>query len=215
MTDINTVRMEKMTLRDLLRGTVTKRWHTVPTTSEQNLAEHSHQVGIIAEAILKDFYMRQYGSTPPFEALYISLKYAQLHDLPEVVLGDIPSPAKAAYKAMIPGFDAALKKMEHQLIPELGVLEEAMKQYPYLPIFLKCADIIEAKLFFTYARGRDECQTRIVMEKLEAELATVTDKLQRTPDVFTNASNAIQSVYAEVFADASELLRAETQYART
>lgn len=207
---MNTNTLEKMTLRDLLRGAFANRWHTVPTVMAQNVAEHSHQVGLIAEAMLVQYYALAHQEKPTIEARYLCLKYAQLHDLPEVLLGDLPSPVKALMKQEIPGFAEALRAMEHKLIPELAELEEAMQRHPYLPVFLKAADIVEAQLFFSHAKGRDEEQTRIVADKLDALLQDTIKKGEMVSPHSEAMKGAIDQVCASIFGQGSSaVIRSE------
>jgi len=73
-----------MKINDILRASGVKRWHIVRTVQPQSLAEHTFDVVMIARAIAKVAAMDDYEIT----------KEALLHDLDEVVTGDIPTPTK-------------------------------------------------------------------------------------------------------------------------
>jgi 5'-deoxynucleotidase YfbR-like HD superfamily hydrolase len=167
-----------LTTRDRLRSRSVDRWHTVLTSTKQNIAEHSHCMGIIAEALLEEIYNSTadslQGKSPSIEERYAVLKYAQLHDLPEVVTGDMSSPFKRFLKERLAGFDALMDEVEHSLLPELEKLNEYMNtEQRHLPIVLKMADMLEAYSYFLVGRGLDVQHNDVVLGKLNEYLTTL------------------------------------------
>lgn len=73
-----------MKINDILRASGVTRWHIVRTVRPQSLAEHTFDVVMIARAIAK---IAGYDD-------YEIIKAALLHDLDEIVTGDIPTPSK-------------------------------------------------------------------------------------------------------------------------
>lgn len=73
-----------MKINDILRASGVTRWHIVRTVRPQSLAEHTFDVVMIARAIAKKAGIEDYEIT----------KAALLHDLDEIVTGDIPTPTK-------------------------------------------------------------------------------------------------------------------------
>ena len=73
-----------MKINDILRASGVTRWHIVRTVRPQSLAEHTFDVVMIARAIAKIAGVDDYEIT----------KAALLHDLDEIVTGDIPTPTK-------------------------------------------------------------------------------------------------------------------------
>lgn len=73
-----------MKINDILRASGVTRWHIVRTLRPQSLAEHTFDVVMIARAIAK---IAGYDD-------YEIIKAALLHDLDEIVTGDIPTPTK-------------------------------------------------------------------------------------------------------------------------
>ncbi|MHA2047659.1 MAG: YfbR-like 5'-deoxynucleotidase [Candidatus Thorarchaeota archaeon] len=73
-----------MKINDILRASGVTRWHIVRTVRPQSLAEHTFDVTMIARAIAKIAGYEDYEIT----------KAALLHDLDEIVTGDIPTPTK-------------------------------------------------------------------------------------------------------------------------
>lgn len=76
----------ELTLRQMLRASYVHRWHIINVVKPQSVAEHTFNVCLIAECISK--LLDQENEIPD---LY---RYALHHDIPEVVIGDIPTPAK-------------------------------------------------------------------------------------------------------------------------
>lgn len=73
-----------MKINDILRASGVTRWHIVRTVRPQSLAEHTFDVTMIARAVAKIAGYEDYEIT----------KAALLHDLDEIVTGDIPTPTK-------------------------------------------------------------------------------------------------------------------------
>lgn len=73
-----------MKINDILRASGVTRWHIVRTVRPQSLAEHTFDVVMIARAIAK---IAGYDD-------YEIIKAALLHDLDEIITGDIPTPTK-------------------------------------------------------------------------------------------------------------------------
>jgi len=79
--------MVNLTLRDVYRASDVMRWQIVKTQKQQSLADHSYQVAMIS---LRLCYLMQKDDR--FRAA--CLEYALVHDLPEVLTGDMATPLK-------------------------------------------------------------------------------------------------------------------------
>lgn len=78
-----------MKINDILRASGVTRWHIVRTVRSQSLAEHTFDVTMIARAIAK------LAGVDDNEII----KAALLHDLDEIITGDIPTPTKERARA--------------------------------------------------------------------------------------------------------------------
>lgn len=78
-----------MKINDILRASGVTRWHIVRMVRPQSLAEHTFDVVMIARAIAAIAGVDDYEIT----------KAALLHDLDEIVTGDIPTPTKDRARA--------------------------------------------------------------------------------------------------------------------
>jgi 5'-deoxynucleotidase YfbR-like HD superfamily hydrolase len=154
-----------LTLRDRLRSRNVGRWHTVLTNIPQNIAEHSHGMGIIAEHILLKL-MNQAEKTATMTDRFVVIKYAQVHDLPEIVTGDPSSVFKRFLRSNLSGFDGLMDELESHLVPELKDLELEFEARPYLSVICKAADLLEAFSYFLVAKGADEQHNKVVIGKL-------------------------------------------------
>jgi hypothetical protein len=72
----------------------TKRWHLVDTYRQQTLAEHSANVAMLAGYISVTCPQMYFGNYS------IAVATALVHDIGEVLLGDLPTPTKQFVKGM-------------------------------------------------------------------------------------------------------------------
>lgn len=127
-----------MNIQDILRASHTMRWTIVNTAVPQSVAEHSFNVTMIARAIAKVLFVPDANIT----------RIALQHDLDEVILGDIPSPAKKRGMRP-PSLDA---KNQHGSTQENAIV--------------KAADWIEAYNFInTNGMGRHADKIKILTRK--------------------------------------------------
>ena len=163
-----------LTFRDKLRSRNVDRWHTVATTVKQNIAEHSHCLGIIAEELLTRLYTGKGKGS--LEERYTLLKYAQIHDLPEIITGDMSSVFKRLLRENVTGFDAFMDAIELQMLPELQEINQTFSNYPHLKVICKAADLLEAHSYFLVAKGADEQHNAVIFEKLHKYLLEAVNK---------------------------------------
>ncbi len=126
--------MKSLTLYDYLRVGHVKRWHNVNTTREQTVAEHSYMVTVIAiHLATKIVGDPAFTAQVAFEALF--------HDSVEVVLGDMPTPAKRFLREFTSNA-AIFEQMEKMLMPKVPYrLQPSSKG---VTTYVKMADRIEA-----------------------------------------------------------------------
>lgn len=116
-------------LHDYLRLQHVKRWHIVNTIKEQTVADHSWAVSLIAMDVLKRAGDEHFAAQATL--------YATVHDLDEVFVGDIPTPAKQALGLEVP--DDLLHDVK-QIIDGTPIAAK---------MAVKLADFIEAEYFLT------------------------------------------------------------------
>ena len=118
-------------IRDVMRLSSIKRWGIIEMSRSQSVAEHSYNVAMISIEILSNMGMRD--SNLLSDAMYWSL----VHDLPELVTGDMPTPIKP----FIDFYD-----MEQSLFPKYKEAEEDIEE-PLVKKVVKAADFVEALQF--------------------------------------------------------------------
>lgn len=121
----------KMKLCDLMRLQHTMRWSIVPTTRTQSVAEHSFNVAMIAGRIARH--------APICIDAGVLREAALMHDAPEAILGDMPTPTKS--KMRDAGFEPST--IETMVC---GPMAKLPIQYNYI---IKAADILEGIHFLT------------------------------------------------------------------
>lgn len=161
-----------LTVRDRVRARNVKRWHTCDTVSEQTVADHSHGVGVIAEEMLERLLLNT-GVSPTIEDRYYLLKYSQVHDLPEIICGDMSSVFKKWLSNASTDFAQILDVVEEKLLPELAVIKDHFKTKPYLTVICKIADILESYNFISLSMGLDKQHNDHIIEKLDAALLSI------------------------------------------
>ncbi|QGH73623.1 MAG: putative hydrolase of HD superfamily [Podoviridae sp. ctpVR23] len=115
----------KMKLCDLMRLQHTQRWTIVPTTRPQSVAEHSFNVALIAARIAR--------YSPVSFDLAVLGQAALMHDAPEAVLGDIPTPTKSKMRDI--GFEPSQLEFMIQ-----GQMSKLPCHYEFV---IKAADILD------------------------------------------------------------------------
>lgn len=87
--------MPALTLVEKLRSGHVKRWNIVRVAREQTIAEHMYRVWLITTELC--------GVLEVSGAVKVTAaQWALVHDLPEVIIGDVPTPTKTAIKEKAP-----------------------------------------------------------------------------------------------------------------
>ncbi len=137
--------LPKLTLADLARSGHVSRWHSVRTSRDQTLAEHHYMVTRISNRMAKDIL----GSDLDDSGLLQIMEYASLHDTPELLMGDLPSPLKRHIEH-ISGKNNPIKAIEHEIAPWLTEMRASIRRTnPEYLLIVKLADIMDALVFIT------------------------------------------------------------------
>lgn len=124
-------------IQDVLRAGHIKRWNIINTTRQQTLAEHLFNVAMIADALSNALEKTEYRD--------IILAWALIHDVPEVVCGDTPTPTKRRMENQ--GLD--MEKIYDEIDPTYKATKETALEVDFgMPWkIVKAADYIEAYHF--------------------------------------------------------------------
>lgn len=114
-------------VRTLFDGSAVKRFHTIPTVTENTVGQHSHGVAM--------FCMLLEGGRPSAELLMKALT----HDMAEQYTGDVPSPAKRAL-----GIRKEFGIIEERL---LATVDFSIDVTRHEELVLKLADCADGMLF--------------------------------------------------------------------
>jgi 5'-deoxynucleotidase len=135
--------MAELSLRQKLRTGHVKRWQIVRVAREQTIAEHMYLVAQIAEHL-----SRELGAEPDVRVRCI--RWAMMHDIPEVVTGDLATPVKAAMREAVPHSDP-IRRIELSLSDEYSRFYLSLKDdYPLVIRIVKLADTLEAVNFLVH-----------------------------------------------------------------
>ena len=137
--------LPKLTLADLARSGHVTRWHSVRTSRDQTLAEHHYMVTRISNRLAKDIL----GPDLDDSGLLKIMEYASLHDTPELLMGDLPSPLKRHIEH-ISGENNPIEAIENEIAPWLTEMKESIRRTnPEYLLIVKLADITDALVFIT------------------------------------------------------------------
>lgn len=146
-------------MKDIGRSGHVTRWHSVRTARPQTLAEHHYLVTMIALEIAQRVYD---GALPPDQKLAL-LEYTLRHDTPELLIGDIPTPAKVHLAAAFGDGPNYLHQLEDSICEKYVAAKAAVANTP-LAFIAKLADISDA-LAFLYVESVNE-HGRAIQAKL-------------------------------------------------
>lgn len=149
----------KFSLQDKMRAGHVKRWQIVRVAREQNIAEHMYRVHLIVAEICERMGVSDHRQSN-------AVRWALMHDLPEVITGDIATPTKQAMRLAIPGKDP-LRNVELSLDTDYRELYLNLKSYdPIALAIVKAADMIEAVDFLvTEAVGPHSVEVLVGIRK--------------------------------------------------
>ncbi len=170
----------------ITRMSLIKRWGLMHSFQEENIAEHSHQVAVIAHLLTLIKNKRYGGELSPEKAAV----YAMYHEIAETKLQDINSTTKYHN----PDFTAAFKKLEDlaekeclNTIPEdlrdsfEGVLIQQNVDNRYKEI-VKAADILSAYIKTMNELRYNNNEFAHVRESLEKRIALLEKSLPEVKD---------------------------------
>lgn len=150
-------------VRTLFDGSAVKRFHTVPTVTENTVGQHSHGVAMFC-MLLED--------GKPSAAL---LMKALTHDLAEQYTGDVPSPAKRAL-----GIRKEFGEVEEQL---LATVDFSIEVTPHEEVVLKLADCADGMLFCARERmyGNKSKMIKAAYKNYCSYVETIMHELENSP----------------------------------
>lgn len=134
--DEQDLRQLNLSIAAIAQGRAVQRYHTTPTLRPQSVGDHSFGVAMLASLIA----MPTIGVSVPL------LMAALTHDMAEVRYGDVPSPAKRAVEAKLPGFRALYGQLEQEYLKEREMDWEAMLSADEKAV-LKCADYLDGMMY--------------------------------------------------------------------
>lgn len=188
----------RLTIAEQMRSGHVKRWQIVRVLREQTIGEHMYRVWCIAREILVERGAINSRNCPDFcEAVALALEWALIHDLPEVITGDLATPTKRALRAAVPQGDP-IHSVECALDGRYSEIYRRLKtDYPYALQFIKLADLLEAIAFIQIEGAGGHAQR--VEDGLKQAFANVyAEGFQRWPDLgWAKAMEVFGEVLAE------------------
>jgi 5'-deoxynucleotidase len=131
-----------------MRAGHVRRWHIVAMAREQTIGDHMYRVQLITEALLYALGAFSWNNNITLNAM----EWARVHDLPEVIIGDIPTPGKTAIRES-EDWDAPAGKgdgvteAEDRVDGDIATLRACVTdidECPLAGLVVKLADLCEA-----------------------------------------------------------------------
>jgi 5'-deoxynucleotidase YfbR-like HD superfamily hydrolase len=144
-------------LGDVLRADSVKRWQIVDILKDQSLAEHTYGVAMIAIELAKRLGADQ------SRALFAAV----LHDMPEVITGDIPTPVKEVL---------AVRDRIDEIEKEIYFSGVNLNTFEDVAHIVKQADLLESCWFLRHRRGLGPHPTSVYNK--------LVDRLRQYPTAF-------------------------------
>lgn len=155
-----------ITIRDISRTGHVTRWHMVRTSREQNLAEHQYLVTMYAREIA-DKVLNNYTDTDRLNLITWCLE----HDTPEILTGDIPTPAKRRLQETFKEGEDPLEDLEDSIASKNYREAKKLVHGTRLEIVTKLADLIDG-VTFIHIEGVTE-HSDVIESKLRASFYKV------------------------------------------
>ncbi len=175
----------------VMRLSSIRRWGIIEMSRDQSVAEHSYNVAMIAFAIASHDSFGEVMGGDHGEFLGSVMKWALVHDLPEVVSGDIPTPVKKY-------LGSALDDMEEDMFP---LFSEYGGRVSYLAhAIVKVADFIDA-IQFARKFCVDSRKDRIIADMI-AKMDKHMDAIAKNGDV--PITEAVEKVWPDAKTRSSE-----------
>lgn len=155
---------------DVVRSGHIKRWSIVRVHRDQTIAEHMYQVAVFAEMFAREI-IPEYNDEMRGRLLH----HALLHDIPEVMSGDLPTPVKRRIDSF-----GNIGEIDKMLDDSYWGLRDSGKKPKELPSIyqsiIKLADLTEALLFLEI-EGVDQ-RAKVVQGTLFESLLNVVTACQ-------------------------------------
>lgn len=165
----------RFTLEQKMRTGHVKRWQIVRVAREQTIAEHMYRVYHIAVELAGMMNLS------PARMLNVQ-NWALLHDLPEVVTGDIATPTKRAMRQAVPDQDP-VRHIELSLDRGYRDLYLGLKESdPVVLDIVKLADLLEA-VNFLMVEGIGKHAEEVEMGLRVAFLEKLSECREKYPDL--------------------------------
>lgn len=184
--------MSSLSINEKLRTGHVKRWQIVRVAREQTIAEHMYLVAMITDHICR-------GMGLDVAHINIAREWAMIHDIPEVITGDIATPTKEAMRRAVPDSDP-VKRIELELDIHYKIVYNRVKnKYPIIKDIVKIADVIEAINFLNHEGiGKHANEVRDGLMATVSGMLTDINKYQ-TESRYTNCwFGAPSKVYMEI-----------------
>lgn len=130
--------MKELSLAQRMRTGQVKRWHIVRVGREQSIAEHMYLVWVLTTELCHRMGIDERRS-------FIAQQWALLHDQPEVIIGDLPTPTKIALRGQQQSNLDMLEEGTSKIVSDLS--DHIRRECPEVFYIVKLMDLVESLWF--------------------------------------------------------------------
>jgi len=169
-----------LNMKDYSRSGHVTRWHSVRVARPQTLSDHHYMVTIIAKEMADLIYK---DGVSPKDKLAL-LEYCLVHDAPELLMGDIPTPVKRRIEALTKDSGNPLITIEDSICEKFVTAKKRVSGTP-LAYICKLADLADA-INFISVEGIGS-HAKLVEKKLhKLFIAKISEAEQAFPELSWN-----------------------------
>lgn len=194
------MRLTRFGIQDVFRSANVTRWHSVNCYRYPSIAEHSYLVTMYSRELLARI-MPNATSQQKLDLL----EFSMVHDLPEVLTGDMATPIKRKLESLYPEGQSPLDKIEEDLCPDYKIMKDKIKGSPLARI-AKLADILEA-IKFIDVEGKRQASCHDNNLKIINVLKSIVSHIapKQVKNKWFKRKNKNEMVYSEIEKALSEL----------
>lgn len=150
-------------IQEVMRLSNIKRWGIIEMLKQQSVAEHSFKVAMLSKAVAMEIPIER----RPHDFMHNIVFWAMVHDLPELVTGDLPASFKRHIKEEV-------AQAEAKMFPQMTTFKNHMSDL--VKDIVKMCDYVEAIHF----ADRFCCDTRReeILKEMRGFMAEYVDKME-------------------------------------
>lgn len=153
--------LDSFSIANVGHSSYVTRWHSVDCHSHQSIADHQYKVTMFARYLASVI-----DPNMSTKNLLDLTDLCLLHDLPEVLTGDMATPLKRWLEARFPKGESPIDLLEEKLCAPYAAARDETRN-TYIAVIAKLADIMDA-IYFIGKEGKGRVAQKIYAGRMKA-----------------------------------------------